>query len=44
MMWKIQPTLESLNTIGKNTLSENLGIQYTEIGEDYLIAQMPVDH
>ena len=44
MMWKMQPTLESLNTIGKNTLSENLGIEYTEIGDDYLIAQMPVNH
>ncbi len=28
----------------KNTLSENLGMQMVEIGPDYLIMKMPVDH
>lgn len=27
----------------KNTLVENLGIEITEIGDDYLLAKMPVD-
>lgn len=44
MIWKTQPTLEYINAIGQNTLSDNLGIQFTEISDDYLIAQMPVDH
>jgi 1,4-dihydroxy-2-naphthoyl-CoA hydrolase len=36
-------TLESLNTFSKGTLSEVLGIEFTEIGEDYLVARMPVE-
>ncbi len=37
-------TPESLNQFGKNTLSEHLGIQITEIGADFIEATMPVDH
>jgi 1,4-dihydroxy-2-naphthoyl-CoA hydrolase len=37
-------TLEQLNAWNKNTLGEHLGMEYTEIGEDYLIGRMPVDH
>ena len=44
MIWKKKLTLEKLNTLGQNTLGENLGMQFTEIGDDYLIASMPVDH
>ena len=35
--------LEKLNSISKNTLMETLGIHYTEIGSDYLVATMPVN-
>jgi 1,4-dihydroxy-2-naphthoyl-CoA hydrolase len=28
---------------GKNTLSDHIGIEFTAIGDDYLIAKMPVD-
>ena len=35
--------LEKLNAINKNTLMETLDINYTEIGEDYLVATMPVN-
>ncbi|MGI9531337.1 hotdog fold thioesterase [Lutimonas sp.] len=35
-------SLEKLNAINKNTLMETLDIRYTEIGEDYLVASMPV--
>lgn len=31
-----------LNKISSDTLIEHLGIIYTEIGEDYLLAEMPV--
>ncbi len=44
MIWKNKPTLEYLNTIGQNTLSEHLGIEMIEIGDDYLKAKMPVDY
>lgn len=37
-------SLESLNAMGRNTAAEALGIEFTEIGSDYLIARMPVDH
>ncbi|MDX1900598.1 MAG: hotdog fold thioesterase [Gammaproteobacteria bacterium] len=43
-IWKTNLTLEALNDRGKNTLSEHLGITFTEIGDHYLIATMPVDH
>lgn len=39
----IEETLIKLNTISKNTLMENLNIVYTEIGDDYLVATMPVN-
>jgi len=29
---------------GKNTLGEHLGMRFTELGDDYLKATMPVDH
>ena len=35
---------EELGKFGKNTLAETLGIEFTEIGADYIIAKMPVDH
>lgn len=37
-------TLEMLNSLGANTLAASLGIEFTEIGADYLSAKMPVDH
>ena len=36
-------TLERLNAVNENTLTSHIGIEYTEIGSDYLIARMPVD-
>ncbi len=44
MLWKNNPTLEGLNSINQGTLCEHLGMEFTEVGEDYLIAKMPVDH
>lgn len=38
-----QPSVEKLNALGKNTISEVLGMEFTEIGDNYLIAKMPVD-
>jgi 1,4-dihydroxy-2-naphthoyl-CoA hydrolase len=36
-------TLNSLNEMSKGNMGEHLGIEFTEIGNDYLIAKMPVD-
>lgn len=36
--------LEQVNAFSKNTLMETLGIVYTEIGDDYLVATMPVNN
>jgi 1,4-dihydroxy-2-naphthoyl-CoA hydrolase len=36
--------LEQLQSFGNNTMGEYIGIQFTEIGENFLKARMPVDH
>jgi len=43
-IWKTPVDLEILNQLGHGTLVEALGIVFTEVGEDYLEARMPVDH
>jgi len=35
--------IEFLQKFSKNTLMETLGIEYTEIGKDFICAKMPVD-
>lgn len=42
-IWKTNPTLEALNDIGRGSLPGHLGIEFTEVGEDYIKAKMPVD-
>ncbi len=37
-------TLEMLNKMCENTLNETLNIKYTDLGEDFLVATMPVDY
>ena len=36
-------TPEKLNQLNSGTLMETIGIEFTEVGEDYLEARMPVD-
>ena len=43
-IWKIEPTLEMLNNTSHQTINQTLGIEFTEVGPDYLIAKMPIDH
>jgi uncharacterized protein (TIGR00369 family) len=38
-----EKTLQFLNSLCKNTLMETLRITYTEVGDDYLVAKMPVN-
>lgn len=44
IVWKSQTTLDQLKERSKNTMIEHLGIEYLEIGDDYLKARMPVDY
>jgi 1,4-dihydroxy-2-naphthoyl-CoA hydrolase len=45
MIWKVKPDLEVLSTqFSSKNMSEYLGIEITEIGDDYLAGKMPVDH
>ncbi|MGA0560041.1 hotdog fold thioesterase [Larkinella sp. VNQ87] len=37
-------TLESLQQFHKNSIVDHLGIELTELGTDFLVARMPVDH
>ena len=37
-------TLEMLNKLSPNTMTEHLGIVFTKIGDDSIEATMPVDH
>ena len=39
-----QVDLETINAFNKNTLMEVLGIECIEIGDDYIVSTMPVDH
>ena len=45
MIWfNDQLSLEDLATLGKGTMGEYVGIEFTEVGENYIKATMPVDH
>ena len=37
------PTIDQLHALSQNTIANHLGIEFTEIGTDYVIARMPVD-
>lgn len=43
-IWFHQPSLEDVNKRGENTMVPFLGIEITEVGDDYMMATMPVDH
>ena len=42
-IWFQETSIEMLNQIGKNNMIEFLDIQFTEIGDDFLKATMPVN-
>ena len=42
MIWKQPATLEGLNMLNVDTMAEMLGLEFTEIGDDYIKATMPV--
>ncbi len=42
-IWHSDVKVEAVNRRGENTLSSHLGIEFTEIGDDYMSARMPVN-
>lgn len=42
-LWKKPISLELLTQTNANTAGSHLGIEFTEVGEDYLRARVPVD-
>lgn len=44
MIWKNNFDTIGINNISDNTMVQHLGIEFTEVGEDYMVATMPVDH
>jgi 1,4-dihydroxy-2-naphthoyl-CoA hydrolase len=42
-IWQHRPTLAGLQAMSRATAVEHLGIEFTEVGDDYLTARMPVD-
>ena len=43
-IWKNTPELAQINLVCLKTAAQSLGIQFTEVGPNYLKATMPVDH
>jgi 1,4-dihydroxy-2-naphthoyl-CoA hydrolase len=42
-IWKDVPSLATANEMSSGSLISHLGIEFVELGEDYLVARMPVD-
>jgi 1,4-dihydroxy-2-naphthoyl-CoA hydrolase len=39
-----QVSIDLINQMNRNTLMERLGIECIELGKDYVVSRMPVDH
>jgi len=37
-------TIDQIKPLGKETMGEYIGIEWTELGDDFIKAKMPVDH
>lgn len=42
-IWRAETTLEQMHDLGRRTMFERIGIEFIEIGPDFLRARMPVD-
>lgn len=43
MIWKVKPEINQMNSLPQKSMTDFLGIAFTEVGDDYLCAKMPVD-
>lgn len=42
-MFKNKVSLEVFNEMGENSIGGHIGIEFVEMGDDFLVAKMPVD-
>ncbi len=42
-IWTITPTIESMTDNSVATAVDHMGIEFTDVGDDYISARMPVD-
>ncbi|MFC4260811.1 hotdog fold thioesterase [Marinobacter lacisalsi] len=42
-IWTITPTIESMTEHSLETAVSHMGIEFTDVGDDYISARMPVD-
>lgn len=42
-IWHVRPTAEAINSISAGSMAGHLGIEVTEVGDDFLTARMPVN-
>jgi 1,4-dihydroxy-2-naphthoyl-CoA hydrolase len=43
-IWRNEIDVNIVTERSKNTMSHYLGVEFIEVGDDYLVARMPVDH
>jgi 1,4-dihydroxy-2-naphthoyl-CoA hydrolase len=43
-IWKKQATVEKIMALTKGTMVEHVGLEITELGDDFLKGTLPVDH
>lgn len=43
-IWKKDISIQIVTSRNKNTMTDHLGIEFIEVGDDYLKARMSVDH
>jgi len=43
-IWKKQATVEQIMALTKGTMTEHVGLEITELGDDFLKGTLPVDH
>jgi 1,4-dihydroxy-2-naphthoyl-CoA hydrolase len=43
-IWKVNVDTQIMHNRNKNTMSDHLGIEFMEVGDDFLTARMPVDY
>jgi 1,4-dihydroxy-2-naphthoyl-CoA hydrolase len=42
-IWKVRPDVQAVMRMQQNTIADALGIEFSEIGDDYVRGTMPVD-
>lgn len=43
-IWKFPPSLEAVQKLSAKVMGGHIGLEITEIGEDYIRGTLPVDH